>query len=231
MAWRRGSTSVPRSAHVVLRIWCCRCGSEFITLVSSAESVSCRGCRNRYLPPPPQSYYMFSFAVRRGFVRVGGCSLASTGTTMLANPDSPTRQTWCSCTTGPALIVLCFVFVFVVVLFFFRRVCVCVCFVLALICFVLTLALPVFFFLFFFFVFCCHGLFFRGNRQFAEENGLIFLETSAKMATNVETAFIKTAAKIYDNILSGVYDPTNEVRIGSFSSYPVAPQCPRRAAC
>ncbi|CAM9600836.1 unnamed protein product, partial [Hapterophycus canaliculatus] len=45
---------------------------------------------------------------------------------------------------------------------------------------------------------------------FAEENGLIFLETSAKMATNVETAFIKTAAKIYDNILSGVYDPTNE---------------------
>ena len=48
--------------------------------------------------------------------------------------------------------------------------------------------------------------------QFAEENGLIFLETSAKMATNVETAFIKTAAKIYDNILSGVYDPTNEVR-------------------
>ena len=47
--------------------------------------------------------------------------------------------------------------------------------------------------------------------KFAEENGLIFLETSAKMATNVETAFIKTAAKIYDNILSGVYDPTNEV--------------------
>lgn len=47
--------------------------------------------------------------------------------------------------------------------------------------------------------------------QFAEENGLIFLETSAKMATNVETAFIKTAAKIYDNILSGIYDPTNEV--------------------
>lgn len=32
------------------------------------------------------------------------------------------------------------------------------------------------------------------------------------MATNVETAFIKTAAKIYDNILSGVYDPTNEVK-------------------
>lgn len=56
-----------------------------------------------------------------------------------------------------------------------------------------------------FFVLCF--LFF----QFAEENGLIFLETSAKMATNVETAFIKTAAKIYDNILSGVYDPTNEV--------------------
>lgn len=52
----------------------------------------------------------------------------------------------------------------------------------------------------------------KEGEQFAEENGLIFLETSAKMATNVETAFIKTAAKIYDNILSGVYDPTNEVR-------------------
>lgn len=35
------------------------------------------------------------------------------------------------------------------------------------------------------------------------------------MATNVETAFIKTAAKIYENILSGVYDPTNEVSLSS----------------
>jgi Ras-related protein Rab-2A len=45
---------------------------------------------------------------------------------------------------------------------------------------------------------------------FAKENGLIFLETSAKTSENVEEAFIKTAEKIYENILSGAYDVTNE---------------------
>jgi len=48
------------------------------------------------------------------------------------------------------------------------------------------------------------------GEQFAQENGLIFLETSAKTSTNVEMAFNKTAEKIYDNIQSGVYDVTNE---------------------
>ncbi|KAL7069430.1 putative Rab2 GTPase protein [Cryptosporidium serpentis] len=46
--------------------------------------------------------------------------------------------------------------------------------------------------------------------QFAQQNGLIFLETSAKTAHNVEEAFVKTAEKIYKNILDGVYDLTNE---------------------
>merc|ERR1711967_65118 len=50
----------------------------------------------------------------------------------------------------------------------------------------------------------------KEGEQFAEENGLIFLETSAKTAANVEQAFVKTAEKIYENILSGVYDVTNE---------------------
>ncbi|KAF4659614.1 Ras- protein Rab-2A [Perkinsus chesapeaki] len=46
--------------------------------------------------------------------------------------------------------------------------------------------------------------------RFAKENNLIFLETSAKTAQNVEEAFLQTARKIYENILAGVYDLSNE---------------------
>ena len=48
------------------------------------------------------------------------------------------------------------------------------------------------------------------GEKFAKDNGLIFLETSAKTAQNVEEAFLKTAQKIYDNIQSGQYDLTND---------------------
>lgn len=48
------------------------------------------------------------------------------------------------------------------------------------------------------------------GEQFAVENGLIFLETSAKTAVNVEEAFINTAKKIYDKIQQGVFDVANE---------------------
>lgn len=51
------------------------------------------------------------------------------------------------------------------------------------------------------------------GEQFAKENGLIFLETSAKTAQNVEEAFINTAKKIYDKIQQGVFDVANEVRL------------------
>lgn len=47
--------------------------------------------------------------------------------------------------------------------------------------------------------------------KFAKDNNLIFLETSAKTARNVEEAFLQTARKIYENILAGVYDLSNEV--------------------
>lgn len=48
------------------------------------------------------------------------------------------------------------------------------------------------------------------GKKFADDNGLIFLETSAKTAKNVEEAFCNTATKIYENIESGALDVTNE---------------------
>uniref|UniRef100_A0A915JUP9 Ras-related protein Rab-14 n=1 Tax=Romanomermis culicivorax TaxID=13658 RepID=A0A915JUP9_ROMCU len=43
-------------------------------------------------------------------------------------------------------------------------------------------------------------------KQFADENGLLFLECSAKTGEHVEDAFIKTATKIYQNIQDGSLD-------------------------
>jgi len=48
------------------------------------------------------------------------------------------------------------------------------------------------------------------GEQFAKEHGLVFLETSAKTAHNVEEAFINTARKIYEKIETGVFDVSNE---------------------
>jgi len=62
---------------------------------------------------------------------------------------------------------------------------------------------------------------------FAQENGLIFLETSAKSAANVETAFIRTAENIYQKIKEGLYDPSREgngVKLGVMASQPKAPK-------
>merc|ERR1719482_1898538 len=51
---------------------------------------------------------------------------------------------------------------------------------------------------------------FEEGQQFANEHGLIFLETSAKTAANVEEAFINTAKKIYEKIQQGIFDVSNE---------------------
>ena len=64
------------------------------------------------------------------------------------------------------------------------------------------------------------------GEQFARENGLIFLETSAKTAHNVEEAFINTARKIYDKIEQGVFDVSNEaygIKVG-YGASGAAPQ-------
>jgi len=47
---------------------------------------------------------------------------------------------------------------------------------------------------------------FEEAEAFAKDNGLIYLEVSAKTGQNVEEAFLRTARKIYDNIQSGALD-------------------------
>jgi len=41
---------------------------------------------------------------------------------------------------------------------------------------------------------------------FAQQNGLFFLEASAKTGDNVEAAFLDTARQIYENLLEDLYD-------------------------
>jgi Ras-related protein Rab-2A len=48
------------------------------------------------------------------------------------------------------------------------------------------------------------------GEAFAREHGLVFMETSAKTAANVEEAFINTAKEIYQKIQDGVFDVNNE---------------------
>ena len=56
------------------------------------------------------------------------------------------------------------------------------------------------------------------GERFAKENGLIFLETSAKTSFNVEQAFLQTSQMIYENIDRGMYDLSNDrsgIRVGN----------------
>lgn len=58
------------------------------------------------------------------------------------------------------------------------------------------------------------------GEMFAREHGLIFMETSAKTAANVEEAFLQTSTVIYQNIDKGVYDLSNDksgIRVGNES--------------
>eukprot|EP00959_Pyramimonas_sp_CCMP1952_P297397 6221445-Pyramimonas_sp.AAC.1 len=52
------------------------------------------------------------------------------------------------------------------------------------------------------------------------ENGLVFLETSAKTAFNVEEAFNDTAKTILSKIDNGVINVTNEVHGVKVGYYP-----------
>jgi GTPase SAR1 family protein len=55
---------------------------------------------------------------------------------------------------------------------------------------------------------------------FAEQNSLLFLETSAKTGNNVDSAFINTAREILTKIENAEYDLSNEhcgIKIGNAS--------------
>ena len=55
-------------------------------------------------------------------------------------------------------------------------------------------------------------------RKLAEENGMGYVETSAKMGTNISEAFEKVTEAIFQKVESGVIDVTKEtsgVRLGS----------------
>merc|ERR1712130_1035785 len=55
------------------------------------------------------------------------------------------------------------------------------------------------------------------GQKFAQENGLLFIETSAKTPKNVEEAFTKPASTIYQRVKDGDIDPGDQssgVQIG-----------------
>mmetsp|Transcript_6551 Transcript_6551/g.9524 ORF Transcript_6551/g.9524 Transcript_6551/m.9524 type:complete len:212 (-) Transcript_6551:46-681(-) len=59
------------------------------------------------------------------------------------------------------------------------------------------------------------------GQKFAEEHGMLFLETSAKEKKHVDQAFHSTAQSIYQKILKGDIDPSDEsygVKVGSDST-------------
>ena len=58
------------------------------------------------------------------------------------------------------------------------------------------------------------------GERFAKEHDLIFMETSAKTAYNVEEAFLQTSTVIYENIDKGIYDLSSDksgIRVGNES--------------
>jgi len=54
----------------------------------------------------------------------------------------------------------------------------------------------------------------RGKRGLiAQDNGLIFIETSAKTAQNVEEAFLRTAKDIYEKVSRGEVEVARETGV------------------
>ena len=61
------------------------------------------------------------------------------------------------------------------------------------------------------------------GEAFAQKHGLMFLETSARTAENVEEAFHLPAKRIYEKIKEGIYDVSNEtygIKVGMAQGRP-----------
>ena len=51
------------------------------------------------------------------------------------------------------------------------------------------------------------------GERFAKENGLIFLETSAKSGNHIDEAFMRASKDIYHKFKQGILDLDNKVNI------------------
>jgi len=77
---------------------------------------------------------------------------------------------------------------------------------------------------------------FEEATKFAEENGLIFMESSAKTGDNVEEAFLKTARLIYQSVQDGNVDLNSDTangitQRGSAAGNPTPGQDPPKRGC
>ncbi|ORZ23339.1 hypothetical protein BCR42DRAFT_404540 [Absidia repens] len=70
--------------------------------------------------------------------------------------------------------------------------------------------------------------------RFAKENGIaLFLETSAKSASNVEEVFVKTAENVYEKIKSGEFtsNETSGIRLGPVQKSSLSEETQGGACC
>ena len=69
------------------------------------------------------------------------------------------------------------------------------------------------------------------GENFAKSNGIMFMETSAKSADNVDKAFERMAKEIYQRIQHGMMDPRHDVGISIVNRYDPVDEVPKKNSC